>query len=462
MCLCWLGCATFRLYFVRYVQMTLLSPLRTISDWAKEMGELPSRARRYVAVVEVAAVGGLVVAGLTNRWRVEDIATFGALIVLSLVGFEAFRRVGSSRGRQDRPYYDPVTIFFLAAVLLLPPFYGGALALSMTPVEQTLRTRLPVVKRAFNASMYAVTCLAVSGMHQAVGGPLKHADLAAMAQPRSLAALGAAMALFIIVNEALVFGVVRRVAPETSWKTLLIREKWVHSVADVSSGAMVATAWTVSPVLVLPLLAPILLLQRAVVHTHLLEMANSDSKTGLANPAWWRQESNRILVRARQTGVPVALFVLDLDRFKAINDRYGHLVGDAILAGVGEVLGTAVAGDDVAGRFGGEEFVALVTGTDASGAAELAERVRRDIAAIRYRPPKEPDTVVTVTASVGVALLGRDGEDIDELLAAADAAMYRAKGAGRNRVEIAEPQAPAAAPAPAPVTAPEPERLTPS
>jgi diguanylate cyclase (GGDEF)-like protein len=123
----------------------------------------------------------------------------------------------------------------------------------------------------------------------------------------------------------------------------------------------------------------------------------------------------------------------DLDDFKAVNDRNGHVVGDDVLRGFASVLRATVRDTDLAGRWGGEEFLLLLPGTDAAGGVELADRVRNALAERTFLG--RGGAIVRVTCSFGVAE-HRLGEDARELIASADRALYRAKREGKNRVEL--------------------------
>jgi diguanylate cyclase (GGDEF)-like protein len=175
-------------------------------------------------------------------------------------------------------------------------------------------------------------------------------------------------------------------------------------------------------------------LDNARLHAIVERQALVDGLTGLAN----RRQSDDALVheisRAGRFGSPLALVFADLDDFKGVNDAYGHPVGDAVLREFADVLRKTVRESDLAGRWGGEEFVLLLPGTDAEGGIQLAERVRY---ALAERTILAPDgTALRVTASFGVAAYPpAPGEP--ELVAAADEALYRAKREGKNRVEAA-------------------------
>jgi diguanylate cyclase (GGDEF)-like protein len=144
-------------------------------------------------------------------------------------------------------------------------------------------------------------------------------------------------------------------------------------------------------------------------------------------------EAKRILLRAARDRTFTALLLLDLDRFKSINDTWGHAVGDLALVSFAKTLAEQLRGGDVLGRLGGEEFAVALVGNRMDQAAILAERVRRAVAAV---PIPVAQTSIGITVSIGVAAV-RGAAALDALLAQADAALYRAKAGGRNRVELA-------------------------
>ena len=172
--------------------------------------------------------------------------------------------------------------------------------------------------------------------------------------------------------------------------------------------------------------------ENARLHRVVEQQAVVDGLTGLANRRRADEMLARELARSRRFGGPVGLILADVDDFKAINDEYGHPVGDAVLREVaGAFLGT-VREIDVAARWGGEEFAVVLPGTDAEGAARAAERIRE---ALARREMFAPDGgVLRVTASFGVASSSL-GTTSEELVALADEALYRAKRAGKDRVD---------------------------
>ncbi len=155
-----------------------------------------------------------------------------------------------------------------------------------------------------------------------------------------------------------------------------------------------------------------------------------DGLTGLLNHSAVKEHLVREVARARRNGAPLALAMLDLDHFKRVNDLYGHPVGDQVIRAVARLLQQRLRRGDILGRYGGEEFVAIMPATLAATAAAVLDQVRESFSHIRHHSELED---FTATFSVGVAELGADG-DADTLLEAADDALYRAKGGGRNRV----------------------------
>ena len=162
-------------------------------------------------------------------------------------------------------------------------------------------------------------------------------------------------------------------------------------------------------------------------------LASTDPLTGVANRRLLFDVSRRELARGRRYGTPTSLIIIDLDHFKSINDRFGHLVGDRALSHAADVLGEAIRDADMIARYGGEEFGILLPMTDLDGAYEVAERCRTRLA---DRPFQFDGESVTITASLGVATTIREG-DVDDLLRRADDALLRAKALGRNRTEKA-------------------------
>jgi diguanylate cyclase (GGDEF)-like protein len=168
-------------------------------------------------------------------------------------------------------------------------------------------------------------------------------------------------------------------------------------------------------------------------------IARTDPLTGLANRRHFDEQLARIIGESLKYGAPASLIVADIDHFKIVNDSYGHEAGDAVLKTVAGIFMSCVRAEDVCARYGGEEIAILLPETTVARAHEVAERVRR---AIDSKPVQHNEHKIPVTASFGVAGYPESTALRDGLFPAADGALYVAKAAGRNRVQIAAPALP--------------------
>jgi diguanylate cyclase (GGDEF)-like protein len=179
-------------------------------------------------------------------------------------------------------------------------------------------------------------------------------------------------------------------------------------------------------------------IENAALHETVERQAVTDELTGLANLRAFHSILDREIERARRFNTPLALVMLDLDHFKQINDEHGHMQGDEVLALVADVMRDFSRDIDSPARYGGEELAVVLPQTDSSGAALLAERMREAVERLEV-PRVDGHGALRLQASFGVAALPENAGGRAGLIAAADAALYRAKRAGRNRVERAEP-----------------------
>jgi diguanylate cyclase (GGDEF)-like protein len=174
------------------------------------------------------------------------------------------------------------------------------------------------------------------------------------------------------------------------------------------------------------------------LHETVRVQAVTDELTGLYNLRHFHETLDGEIERSRRFNQPVGLMLLDIDDFKAVNDTYGHQQGDLVLIEVGRVLRALSRDIDEPARYGGEEMAVILPQTDVDGAELLAERMRAALAGIEI-DRLDGGGRLRVTASFGVASLPSNARDKDSLIAEADAALYRAKRSGKNRVGRAEP-----------------------
>jgi diguanylate cyclase (GGDEF)-like protein len=223
------------------------------------------------------------------------------------------------------------------------------------------------------------------------------------------------------------------------------KDDWCVDATAATLGCLLAAATMISPWFAFVAIPITLTAQRALLLGQLETEAQTDPKTNLGRVDWWRRRTEEMLRNARTQREPMAVLLIDIDHFKQVNDRHGHLVGDEALRAVATILRSAIRTKDVIGRFGGEEFVIALPDTDVADATVTADRLRNAVAAsplaamcagVLDEPDLDPDTL-HLTVSIGVAVSPADGMTVDDLLQRADRAMYAAKAAGRDRVRLA-------------------------
>ena len=169
----------------------------------------------------------------------------------------------------------------------------------------------------------------------------------------------------------------------------------------------------------------------ADANERLSALSRADGLTGLYNRRHWQERLDEEVLRVQRQPRPLSLLMFDLDHFKRVNDRHGHLTGDEVLRAVGELVHTTLRRTDVAGRYGGEEFAVLLPDTTLEGATLVAERLREGAEALRVTAG---EASIALTISLGVAEWHAGMADGAALVAAADEALYDAKRSGRNRI----------------------------
>jgi diguanylate cyclase (GGDEF)-like protein len=386
----------------------------------------------YVLTVIATALGLIGWELAATQWRADDVAVAGALVAGAVVCIEAIRRLGQPSGVSR----DLLSAWWLPIALLLPPIYA-LLAPFVVGVALFARGRqTPVYRRVFSSAALGLAGAAASVMFHRVSPLDQHVRLNGapdwLARPEVLlAGIGCAV-LFSVVNSSIVAMAAHLAEPEAPLAEILWdRESLLLDLTETCVGVLVAITCAISPLLLLVALPPVILLQRSLMHQQLQAAARTDAKTGLLNAAAWQREADAEVGRALRSAAPVAILLVDVDHFKRVNDRHGHLVGDEVLKSLAVELRQQVRDSDVVGRFGGEEFTVLLPRTDAIEALRIAERLRRSASMLSIFAG---EARIAVTISIGVAVLAVHGRDLFELLAAADLALYRAKDKGRNQV----------------------------
>lgn len=304
---------------------------------------------------------------------------------------------------------------------------------------------------AFRVRVIGVAIVIVTGLFQNLPGRLHWMPL--LAKVRFLTAVVTAAVAAAMLDRGYGFGVAGVVAMLLTGPYIAAdrRDLLRMNAAALLALAVVTAAIAREPfdvagtvVFVLLAVAVSMLLGRVIEASHrrifALEMelrrdARTDTLTGLDNRRAIQERAAIDLERARRSGAPVSVILCDVDRFKDINDRHGHDAGDAVLRVSAAVLRGALRQTDALGRWGGEEFIAVLAHTDARTAMEIAERMRATIAATRFEGLPDGATISIGLATItGFADVPGAWED---LLKEADRRLYRAKSEGRNRVVAA-------------------------
>lgn len=397
---------------------------------------LPRKLVAYIVAVVAACLTAIGLAAWAAPFRLTDLLLFAALLACTAVTVELTRRAGENSGGLIRDVYG---VWELPVAILLPPVYALlAPAIRLALIQWRIR-QLPVYRRVFSAAAVGLAwgsaSVAFHGIHPDVTGPL------GVSWPRAvvwLLAVAVAGIMQWAVNNALVLPAVKGADPTASIRSMILDPVSVENDLGELCVAVLVTVGVAVSALSLVFAVPVVtFLQRSFRHRQLVNASRVDSKTGLLNAGTWEREASSEVARAVRTRSPLAVALIDIDHFKLVNDTYGHLAGDEALRAIARTFTMFLREYDLAGRFGGEEFALLLPQTSAVAAYKIAERMREHIGAMPIAATDEPDAEpVRLTVSIGVAVLGRSGAQLTDLLAAADMALYRAKRAGRDQVWI--------------------------
>jgi len=405
----------------------------TPSDWA--WWQLPVRMRCYVAAVPLAAVLTIAVAATYTDWQASDLEKFLLLMVCGVISVASTPKIAYASPGVTR---DFTTVWVLPTAVLLPPVYA---ALVTIPIFLTLHLwvhRGIVYRRVFTAASislsYVLASVVFRSLPSAVAGPSIGSGTHALTW-------GLVVALCYVigsrVQRLMIFVAVKMTSSDVQiWRMELNREALQGLFVEVDLGVLITLAVATSPALVVIALPTVMLTRAFLVNPLLVAQSRVDSKTGLLNISTWEREAEVELSRSIRTRTALSVAIVDIDHFKRVNDSHGHLVGDRVLKAVATELKGQLRDYDRAGRFGGEEFVLLLSQTDEEDAFGIAERLRLHVGNLAVPIDDRPEApVVRVTISIGVAAMERgERRDLTDLLSAADSSLYHAKQTGRNRV----------------------------
>lgn len=393
----------------------------------------------YMIPIDLAASALAILAVVGLRGETSD---WWSLLLLTAVaiGFEeGARRAARLQIRLSAPLRSDMTSVWAIAGAVTLPAGMAVLLLAAVLLHVWFRQQRPageaLYRKAFVAATALLGCLAAGQAADLSAGAVRNLPWALS----GTLPVVAAMLAYTAVNRLLVTIVL--VSQGHRGRDLLgTGHDNLVELATLCLGGLVSLAVLHQPWLVLLAIAPMVTVQRGALMKELETAATTDPKTGLLNAVAWEHVGQRELARAERQNYAVAVLIVDIDRFKLVNDQHGHLIGDTVLRGVGRCISSAVRQFDSVGRFGGEEFVALLPDADDTTALVVAERVRASVNRLHVSDlvdsvSPEDDDVLAV--SIGVSCSPIDGAELSDLLHAADGALYRAKAAGRNRVVLA-------------------------
>jgi diguanylate cyclase (GGDEF)-like protein len=394
----------------------------------------PRVALTLIVSVELAAVICLTITSALTRPTTADMWRFVLLLGIATAYAELGDRVDRMRrylSASNGTGGNPASLWCLAAAFTLPIGLAGGFA-ALVYVHALLRAHRHQAAHPHRLTYTGATeVLATFGAAGVISALDPHRSLFG---DGTLAAVAVVLAIltYAVINQVLVSSVVYVVVrPERIRSAMLTPDDLLLELATLCLAALLAAT-----VLHAPLLAPlslvlIIVLRRSSLVRQLQQQATRDPKTGLLNAGAWRDQAERELARDAREARPVSVLMIDLDHFKTLNDTYGHQAGDATLKAVASCLTDALRGYDAVGRYGGEEFVALLSEVDELTCELIAHRLGDRIRALTLAHDGG------VTASIGVAYAPEPaGLSLDELIVVADRAMYAAKGAGRDRVVL--------------------------
>ncbi len=417
-----------------------------VSRWA--LWSLPRHVLAYVLAVDLAAVVVAIACLWFDPVRPSQVGGLAWVAVCAGIGVEISRHVERLRERHRKtPFKSLHNVWLVPTLLLFPPAVVCLLAAVLHTWVWWRVSRFPphkwILSAAGNILGGGLGALVFSFI---AGSAAHHGRLPY--SPVAIAGALAGAAVLVLVDLLLVGTAIRLAQPGSGRRAFGTAADQMIEMAAVCFGFLVAAAYTIAPVLAVLALPPLVYLQRTMLFAQFQEAARTDAKTGLANATWWHELAEREVERALRLGEHVSVLIADLDHFKQVNDTYGHLAGDAVLRAVAGEFTAGVRDYDVVGRFGGEEFVVVLPATGLERAWEVAERLREGVSALTVTARSReggghPLQVDRLSVSIGLACLPDQAGDLSDLLQLADAALYAAKSAGRNRVcsapEFTEP-----------------------
>lgn len=403
--------------------------------WA--VWQVPKRVLVFILTVEAMTLGVTVVLGLHSTVRTDVLATFGVVLALGVVTQEMSRHVERVRRFNGTPQVNLTSVWTIPSALLLPPLLMAVVAVVLY-VHLFWRCwyRIPGI-HAYRRTFSGATAVLASYATWATFQLLAPGELGHWNQLPAVGAVVLAMLAYSVVNSGLVGTAICLFEGRLDLRSALGSGRDnAFEYGTLGLGAITALLITVHLAWPLVLIPALLVLHSGVLMRQLEEAAATDPKTGLANATAWTNTAAKELGQAARVGAGFGVLMIDLDRFKAVNDAHGHLVGDEVLQAVADTVSKAVRRRDLVGRWGGEEFVVLCPDVSTDELRQIGERICELVRQLRVQvsEPGHGGVVGGLTVSVGSATYPEFGPELQDVLLAADDALFVAKDNGRDQV----------------------------
>ena len=402
----------------------------SVRDWA--WSQLPGTLKIYIGTPPVLALLTTCFALSRTTWHADDLLKFALLLGCGLISVIATPRVAHIKGGMVR---DFLTVWVLPIAILLPPVFAMVAPIPLLWLTQRRVHRGLVYRRVFTAGAMGLAYGVASLMFRRF--PASFAGISVGTGRHALSwtlAVAACELTGWLIHHVLIIIAIKLTDPTAKVATLELNSEALQAdFTQIDLGIVMTVVVGANPVLAIFGVPTVLLARRFMMHEPLLAKSRIDAKTGLLNSSTWENEAEEEIGRALRTRSPVTVALIDIDHFKAVNDNYGHLVGDIALRAIARTIREHLRSYDLAGRFGGEEFVVMLPQTTEADALAIAERLRSHIAVMAIPIGDEHGTCVRLTVSVGIAALDGTARELTDLLAAADSALYYAKENGRNK-----------------------------
>jgi diguanylate cyclase (GGDEF)-like protein len=335
--------------------------------------------------------------------------------MLSLIGFNVGVRVQST--------------VEIAALIILPfPLFCFAIVLSyIITVMSRIQTkhRSPFVGPDFHASIVIIAGLCASSVYSYLLNFFDYLPYSETIVILPTAIIFSIMKLFL---QSILLSIEQN--KPISEISIVNNKSFVTEAIMVATGAIIARIYQLDPALILVMLIPVILLKKSLMFE--VKSAYIDNKTGLYNYRYFDETISLEYKKAKKTKAPLSLIFADMDLLREINNKYGHSNGDKALKVVATTIKNTIGLNNIATRFGGEEFVIIVPNMSKKQATLLAEEIRRKVANTEVEI--DNGKVINVSISLGVASFPEDAKTIKQLISFADHAVYAAKNKGRNKV----------------------------